>query len=257
MEYLGPTERVRFPEPRRANRWGVVAIGGNLSPGFLLSAYEQGIFPWYEQEPITWFSPDPRFLLPLNRFHVPSRLRRAARRHPYRIMFDHDFRGVIEGCREKTDRREATWITTDMVRGYAELHRLGIAHSVEVTRDGTLVGGLYGVVTGGLFAGESMFSRERDASKYALTALVGLLAERGATVIDCQSYTDYLAAFGAVDVPRGVFLNLLSELSHEATLAGTWAESDGAAMLAHGLEVARRADAAAAPQDGHERPSAQ
>ncbi|MEX2444329.1 MAG: leucyl/phenylalanyl-tRNA--protein transferase, partial [Alkalispirochaeta sp.] len=218
MEYFDHTERIRFPEPERANPWGIVAHGGNLSPGIVLSAYEQGIFPWYEEPPIVWFSPDPRFVLYLSRFHIGSRFQRTLRTADVTITLDHAFEQVIHRCRTirlETDG-EGTWITDAMERAYTELHRLGFTHSVEVWEKGALVGGLYGVAVGSIFAGESMFSEVSNGSKFALVALAGLMESLGVPLIDCQSYTENLAQFGAVDIPRTDFLAALEEHRHGA-----------------------------------------
>ena len=238
MEYLDESKRIQFPDPGRANPWGIVAQGGNLSPGLLLSAYEQGIFPWYESDPILWFSPDPRFVLFLEKFHVGRRLCRTIRNSSWHVTFDRTFDQVIAGCREPRDRYGGTWITDDMEQGYVELHALGRAHSVEVWDSDHLVGGLYGVAVGSSFSGESMFSRERDASKIALVALVGLLHRLGIPFVDCQSYTTNLAAFGARDIPRKTFLTLLApRIRDESAIPSDWSSWNGPEMLSHGLHV--------------------
>ncbi|MFW5826459.1 MAG: leucyl/phenylalanyl-tRNA--protein transferase [Alkalispirochaeta sp.] len=237
MEYIDHTQRIRFPEPERANPWGIVAHGGNLSPGIVLSAYEQGIFPWYEEPPIVWFSPDPRFVLYLPDFHIGKRLRRTLRATELTITLDHAFQQVIHRCR--TIRLEAdgegTWITDEMERAYIELHRLGYTHSVEVWRDGSLVGGLYGVAVGSIFAGESMFSEVANGSKFALVALAGLMASLEVPLIDCQSYTDNLAQFGAVEIPRPDFLSELRQYRAGSRIPSSWREFDGDEMLRRGI----------------------
>lgn len=237
MEYLGEFERIRFPDPENANPWGVVAQGGNLSPGVLLSAYEQGIFPWYEENPILWFSPDPRFVLFLEEFHVGRRLRRTIRKSSFRLTFDRDFPSVIAGCREPRDLSGGTWITSEMEEGYTRLNELGRVHSVEVWDGTALVGGLYGVLVGAVFAGESMFSRRRDASKFALVALVGFFRDLGVPFIDCQSFTSHMAAFGAREIRRRVFLEHLEEnVTDTALIPTNWTEWDANAMLQRGLQ---------------------
>lgn len=240
MEYLSHTDRIVFPSPERANSWGMVAQGGNLSPGIVLSAYEQGIFPWYEEPPIIWFSPDPRFVLYLENFRISSRFRRTLRSPGVSITMDHAFDQVIRRCREKRLDSGGTWITEEMETGYRELHRLGFTHSVEVWRDGVLVGGLYGVSVGGLFAGESMFSDIGDGSKFALVALVGLMDELGLPMVDCQAYTDHLARFGAEEIPRNDFLAQLADLRQRDAIPPTWYDVDGDAMLARGVQLAGR-----------------
>ncbi|HKK49148.1 MAG TPA: leucyl/phenylalanyl-tRNA--protein transferase [Alkalispirochaeta sp.] len=236
MEHFDHTERIRFPEPERANPWGIVAQGGNLSPGIVLSAYEQGIFPWYEEPPIVWFSPDPRFVLYLSEFRIGRRLRRTLRTTDVTVTLDHAFDRVIHRCRtiRLEDDGEGTWITDDMERAYRELHRLGYTHSVEVWHDGSLVGGLYGVTVGSIFAGESMFSDMTNGSKFALVALAGLMATLEVPFIDCQSYTDNLARFGAVDIPRSDFLAELEQHRSGSLIPSSWRDLDGDEMLGHG-----------------------
>ncbi|POR03305.1 leucyl/phenylalanyl-tRNA--protein transferase [Alkalispirochaeta sphaeroplastigenens] len=245
MEHLDEDHRIPFPDPSRADRWGLLAAGGNLSPGFLLSAYEQGVFPWYEEEPILWFSPDPRFLLFFKDLHVGKRLGRTLTQSSWQITFDQNFPGVIQACSEPRRGEGGTWITREMRAAYGELHRLGYAHSVEVWQGDSLAGGLYGVSLGGCFSGESMFSRERDASKAALVALAGVLSQWEVAFIDCQMETAHLAAFGAAPVPRQVFLELLREARGRADGAprGSWSSCDGPSALARGIALARAADA--------------
>ncbi|MFA7567589.1 MAG: leucyl/phenylalanyl-tRNA--protein transferase [Alkalispirochaeta sp.] len=244
MLYLDETQRIRFPDPEEANPWGLLATGGNLSPGVVLSAYEQGVFPWYDDEPILWFSPDPRFVLFLDDFHVGKRLRRTLNRvveaPEWRISFDKTFDEVIDGCRRVRKLGEGTWITPEMFDAYRELHRLGYTHSVEVWKDGDLVGGLYGLSIGNFFAGESMFSRERDASKIAFVALVGYFDTVGVPMIDCQTYTDHLASFGATEISRQEFLARIAPLQRETALFRDWTTFDGREMLLSGLSRAER-----------------
>lgn len=225
----------------------MVAQGGNLSPGILLSAYEQGIFPWYEEEPIVWFSPDPRFVLYLDRFRIPRRFRRELRSRlrseTLHITLDTVFEDVIGRCRAiRLERGEVgTWITKDMRAAYSELHALGYAHSVEVWLEERLVGGLYGVATGGLFAGESMFSDLTGGSKFALVALAGLIHGLGLPTIDCQSYTENLARFGAEDIPRSRFLDELAVLRESPVgIPRDWSTFNGNDLLLGGIELADR-----------------
>lgn len=242
MEFVDHTRRIQFPSPERANEWGLVAQGGNLSPGVVLSAYEQGIFPWYDEPPILWFSPDPRFVLPLTQFHVGTRLARTVRaaRPELTITFDHQFDAVIHGCRTASrSSSHGTWITGEMEASYRTLHGLGYTHSVEVFRDGALVGGLYGLSLGGIFAGESMFSLQRDASKFALIALAGFMDSLGVAYIDAQSYTDYLASFGAQEMPRAEFLDRLEGWKRKTVIPTDWRDVDGDAMLSRGLALGR------------------
>lgn len=241
MRPLSPDERIEFPtEP---NAWGIVASGGNLSPGMLLSAYEQGVFPWYDRPPILWHSPDPRFVLFLDEFHLPRRFVRMVRNAPVEVSFDRAFGRVMRLCaRVPRVGQRGTWITREMVRGYTEIHALGHAHSVEVWRDEDLVGGLYGVAIGGIFAGESMFALEPDMSKVALTALVGFLDGCGVDLIDSQAETDHIARFGGREIPRATYLELLAERRDRAMIPSVW---DGALAwdaVARGVDRALRND---------------
>ncbi|WP_374686780.1 leucyl/phenylalanyl-tRNA--protein transferase [Promineifilum sp.] len=184
----------------------------NLSPEVLLSAYAQGVFPMaHEDGRIHWYSPDPRAILPLDRLHVSRSLRRVIHHGPFTIRIDSDFPAVIRACAAPAAGREETWISKEIVAAYIELHRLGFAHSVEAWLGDELAGGLYGVSLRGLFAGESMFSRRRDASKVALYHLVRRLRERGFRLLDVQFLTDHLARLGAMEIPRWQYRELLRE----------------------------------------------
>jgi leucyl/phenylalanyl-tRNA--protein transferase len=171
-----------------------------LTPQLLVRAYASGVFPMADGRGgrIHWYAPDPRAIIPLDAFHVPRSLRQTIAKGVFAVTADADFPRVIRACAE----REETWISGEIIRAYTELHRLGLAHSVEAWRDGRLAGGLYGVSLGGAFFGESMFSRETDASKVALVALVERLRERGFLLLDTQYLTPHLARFGAVEIPR-------------------------------------------------------
>lgn len=198
-----------WADPESADGYGLVGIGGDLKPDRLLSAYRHGIFPMYEEgEPICWWSPDPRAVFDIDGLHVPRRLQRLVRSGRFEVTFDQNFVGVMKGC---ADRREGTWITTEMLEAYHRLHQIGYAHSVEVWRDGELAGGVYGVSIGGFFAGESMFSRERDASKVALVHLFDRLRERGFDLFDSQILNDHTARLGAYEIPRTEYLHRLRE----------------------------------------------
>lgn len=183
-----------------------------LEPQTLLMAYAQGIFPMaHEDGQIYWYDPDPRAIIPLDRFHVPSRLARTVRQAPFEIHVDRAFRRVMELCAAPAAEREETWISEEFMVAYSELHRLGFAHSVEAWQDDRLVGGLYGVTLNSLFAGESMFSVGRDASKVALVHLVRRLQHRSYVLLDIQFLTDHLAQFGAVEIPREQYHLLLKD----------------------------------------------
>lgn len=215
-----------FPDPEKADRSGLLAVGGDLRPARLLKAYASGIFPWYsEGQPILWHSPNPRFVLEPSKLHVPKSLAKTLRRGLFDVRYDTAFEDVIDACAEiRRPGQRGTWITSEMRDAYVELHRLGFAHSVEAWREGVLVGGLYGVSLGGSFFGESMFARVSDASKAAFAHLVPRLLSWGFTLIDCQQETEHLARFGAEAWPRKRFLQALAESLQRETVAGPWTE---------------------------------
>jgi leucyl/phenylalanyl-tRNA--protein transferase len=208
-----------FLDPEWADPEGLVGIGGDLSPGRLLEAYCRGIFPWFDEEtPILWWSPDPRAIFELDGLHVSRRLARTLRSGKFSVTFNRDFPGVIRGCADRPG--QGVWITADMIAAYTRLHKLGHAHSVEVWHEGKLAGGLYGVAVGGLFAGESMFTRVRDASKVALAHLMDRLRQRGFQLFDVQFLNDHTARLGAVEIPRREYLaRLRRALRCEVTFA--------------------------------------
>lgn len=197
-----------LPSPDTADGDGVVGTGADLEPGTLLAAYRKGIFPMPQGSALAWWSPDPRGILPLDGLRVSRSLRRSQRR--YEIRVDSAFEEVIDGCADL--RRPSGWISPEIWAAYMRLHQLGWAHSVEAwsREDGALAGGLYGVAIGGLFAGESMFHRSRDASKVALVALVGRMRDRGMTLLDLQWCTAHLASLGAIEIPRDEYLRRLA-----------------------------------------------
>ncbi|MFL5339225.1 MAG: leucyl/phenylalanyl-tRNA--protein transferase [Gemmataceae bacterium] len=196
-------------DPESADGFGLVGIGGDLRPDRLLTAYRHGVFPMYEEgEPICWWSPDPRAIFELDGLHVSRRLARTVRSGGFEVTFDEDFAGVMRGCAE---RPEGTWITADMLEAYQRLYGLGHAHSVEVWRRGQLVGGVYGVSVGAMFAGESMFFVERDASKVGLVRLFERLRQRGYALFDTQILNDHTATLGAKEVSRGEYLDRLQD----------------------------------------------
>jgi leucyl/phenylalanyl-tRNA--protein transferase len=198
-----------FPDPRQADPEGPAAIGADLEPATLVAAYRTGLFPMpFRRRSIGWWSPDPRGIMPLDAIRVSRSLRRSRRR--FEIRFDTCFIDVMNACGDP--RRPHGWITPDFISAYGDLHRRGFAHSVECfDADGELVGGLYGVRVGALFAGESMFHRATDASKVALLALVDAMVEHGLWLLDVQWSTDHLASLGAVAIPRSRYLELLAE----------------------------------------------
>jgi leucyl/phenylalanyl-tRNA--protein transferase len=202
---------------------GLLAVGGDLSPERLLAAYREGIFPWYsEEEPLLWWSPDPRFVLFPKELRISRSMRQFLKKGLLRITFDHAFRDVIAACRKPRPGQDGTWITKEMEEAYVTLHDLGYAHSVAVWQDGTLVGGLYGVSLGHTFFGESMFSKRANASKAALITLVSRLRELHFDLIDCQVETPHLGSLGARLIPRREFITLLNESLRHETLRGNW-----------------------------------
>ncbi|TAN05787.1 MAG: leucyl/phenylalanyl-tRNA--protein transferase [Rhizobiaceae bacterium] len=190
------------------------APGYRIPPDLLLKAYASGVFPMAESaaDPeVFWVRPETRGIIPLDGFHLPKSLRKIIRQDRFAIRFDHDFAGIIAGCAEKRPGRESTWINRPIREAYEGLFERGHCHTVEAWRGERLVGGLYGVTLGRAFFGESMFSRERDASKVCLAALVERLNERGFTLLDTQFTTEHLKRFGAIDVPRGKYEKILEE----------------------------------------------
>ncbi len=201
-------EATDFPDPRAARDDGLVAVGGDLSTDLVLRAYRKGIFPW-SAKPVTWWSPDPRGIIPLDSFHIPSRLARRLRRGEFRITLNTAFPTVMRGCATPAPGREETWICSAFLRTYEKLHRLGVAHSAEAWQNDRLVGGVYGVALGGLFAGESMFHTVPNAGSAALVTLLIALRDAGFTLFDTQMVTNHTARFGAVEIPRDTYLTRL------------------------------------------------
>lgn len=193
----------------------------------LLSAYRQGVFPWFNQDdPILWWTPDPRFVLFPSEVHVSSSLRRFMKQEQYTITADTDFAAVIEACaRTPRPGQRGTWITDDMMGGYGRLHELGFAHSIEVWNGSSLVGGLYGVSLGQAFFGESMFTHAQNASKCALVTLARFLEARDFCLIDSQLHTNHVERMGGVEIPRPEFLQLLQQALSGPTMRGSWSSS--------------------------------
>jgi len=208
-----PPRSLFFPPPSTASPEGLIAIGGDLSPERLLDAYRHGIFPWpvYEDDPMLWWSPDPRAILPLDGLQISKRLRRTLRSGVFRSTCDQAFGEVIDGCASAQNRLHNTWLTEEMLAAYLRMHELGHAHSVEVWHDGALAGGTYGLALGGLFAAESMFYRIRDASKIALAYLVTHLRTRGFKLVDVQQWTPHTGRLGVIDIPRDEYLRRSAE----------------------------------------------
>ncbi len=212
-----------FPNPRDSDGRGLIAYGGDLGPERLLAAYAQGIFPWYEESPILWFSPDPRMALRPCDLHVSRSLAKRERKGPYLLRMDTEFRAVIEACRETPrPQQQGTWITQEMIDAYVVLFELGFAHSVEAWQGDRLVGGLYGVALGRAFFGESMFAHAPDASKLAFAAFVRQLESWDFEFVDCQVETEHLVRFGAKNWSRHDFLEWLERALEAETRRGAW-----------------------------------
>lgn len=207
------TYHLSFPNPLNASEEGIIAYGGDLSPSRLMLAYRSGIFPWYSSnDPILWWSPDPRLILELDEFKLSRSLRKKIPQ--FEIRFDTAFSQVIRECSTAPRRGQSgSWIVPEMIEAYEELHALGYAHSVEAYQNGELVGGLYGVSVGGVFCGESMFAKVSDASKVAFAVLIEHLRAWGFNFIDCQVPTNHLKSLGAKEISRKAFLQRLTEVS--------------------------------------------
>lgn len=212
MYYLG--SKIAFPDPRQASKDGLIGIGGDLSPERLLLAYKMGIFPWFEKEqPILWWSPDPRFVLYPKKLKVSKSMKQVLRNSDFEITVNQSFDQVITECSiAKRSGQRGTWITENMIEAYKKLHELGYAKSVEVWLDNEIVGGLYGVdINNGVFCGESMFTKVSNASKVGFIAFIQNTEYK---LIDCQVYTDHLESLGAEEIKREDFLNHLDDKSH-------------------------------------------
>ena len=209
MYYL--SSALFFPPIDQASRDGILAIGGDLSPERLQLAYKSGIFPWFEDgEPIIWWSPNPRMVLFLDELIVSKSMRNILNRDSFKVTFNQNFREVISNCQKiKRDGQNGTWITNEMIDAYCNLHELGIAKSVEVWQNDTLVGGLYGIDLGHVFCGESMFSNVSNASKVAFIALVNHLKNENYKLLDCQVYNPHLESLGCREIARDEFMELL------------------------------------------------
>ncbi|GAA4437851.1 leucyl/phenylalanyl-tRNA--protein transferase [Bremerella cremea] len=204
-----------FPPAEQADENDLVLVGGRLTSEWLLDAYRHGIFPWPmwgDWMPMTWFSLDPRAIIPLNGLYVSSRLKRTIRSGKFQVTCDKAFRDVMKGCSLPRHEKDGTWISPAMIKAYCKLHAEGHAHSVEVWQGEELVGGIYGVAIGGVFAGESMFHTVRDASKVALTALVSHLNQRGYKLFDIQQWTAHTGSMGAIEIDRSDYLRLLGSV---------------------------------------------
>lgn len=226
LHWLDPRDpRQTFPPAHLAmrNPNGLLAIGGDLKPERLVQAYSQGIFPWFNpNEPILWWCPDPRAIFEPGGVHLSRSLQRTLRRGEFALSLDRAFDAVLDGCAAPRTGSHGTWLGTEMKRAYTQLFERGLCHSVEVWRHGTLIGGLYGVALGQAFFGESMFSRETDASKIALSQLAHQLDAWGYTLIDCQIASPHLQRMGALTLPRERFLLRLREAINAPGRTGRW-----------------------------------
>lgn len=224
------TDNDEFPPIQQAltEPNGLLAASDRISSSRLLTAYRRGIFPWYsDQQPVLWWSPDPRMVLFPDEFRMPRSLAKRLRRRDYEIRLDSAFAEVMRECSKPRSEDAGTWITEEMIAAYCELHRLGYAHSVETWIDGKLAGGLYGVSLGRAFYGESMFARVSDASKIAFAHLVRQLSRWQFGLIDCQMNTAHLARFGAREITRAEFSLKLTELVNYPITASAWQFEDG------------------------------
>jgi len=214
-----------FPPVTQALRQpnGLLAAGGNLSPARLLDAYRHGIFPWFNSDdPILWWSPDPRMVLFPTEFRISHSLRKTLRNQVYEVRTNTVFEQVMQACAAPRNGQAGTWIHNDMIAAYTALHRMGYAHSIETWKDGELAGGLYGIAIGRMFYGESMFSRRSDASKVALAHLASQRDQWNFGMIDCQMNTSHLASLGAREISRAEFLRNLQELIHYPNIGPQW-----------------------------------
>jgi leucyl/phenylalanyl-tRNA--protein transferase len=225
-QWISPGDHnLDFPDVSLALREpdGLLAVGGDLTTDRIMSAYRRGIFPWYsENQPILWWSPDPRTVLFPARLKISRSLRKTLRRARFRVSMDEAFQQVIAACAAPRPGSSGTWITREMADAYNRLHRSGYAHSVECWIDGQLAGGLYGVAIGRVFFGESMFSRVSDASKVAFAWLVRQLRAWGFGLVDCQVYSAHLASLGAEEIPRAKFVDYLNVLCNNEHHTAQW-----------------------------------
>jgi len=223
------SKEIAFPSPEFATPAGILAVGGDLQPARLLQAYRMGIFPWFnEGDPIVWWSPDPRMVLYPRELKVSHSMKKTLRNKTFHITFDRDFEAVIRQCKtQKRPGQKGTWITDEMLEAYVRLHRLGYAHSVEAWCGKELAGGLYGVSIGGIFTGESMFSRVNNASKAAFITLTQTLERMHFKMLDCQLYTPHLASLGAREISRKQYLRELEKCLEMPALQGDWSKIAG------------------------------
>lgn len=227
LSWLSQSHTDSFPPLEQALDDGLIAAGGDLSSQRLISAYQQGIFPWFnEGDPILWWSPDPRMVLFPDKVKISKSLSKTLKRSTLAITIDTAFIDVMQACAQKrsnqTDDDNHTWIHPDMIEAYNKLHQQGIAHSIECWDGDQLVGGLYGLALGKIFFGESMFSRQRDSSKIALVALCQQLERYGFPLIDCQVYSDHLSRLGAEEIDRQTFSDYLESYCQQDINNDCW-----------------------------------
>lgn len=222
--YRLPEENI-FPHASLANPDGILAVGGDLSVERILLAYQHGIFPWFsDEDPIIWWSPDPRMVLYPDELKISKSMRQVIRSNKLTYTFDSDFETIIRSCAKPRKNQEGVWewLTEDMIQAYLRVHNAGFAHSVEVWKDNEIVGGLYGISLGGVFFGESMFTKVSNASKFGFIQLVTFLSEANFGMIDCQVHTNHLESLGAREIDRSVFLEKLAIELEKQTLRGNW-----------------------------------
>ncbi|RBW47370.1 leucyl/phenylalanyl-tRNA--protein transferase [Psychromonas sp. B3M02] len=218
-------DNLSFPDPENAldDPDGLLAIGGDLSVPRLHNAYQQAVFPWFsEGEPILWWSPKQRAVIKPKEVHISKSMAKFIRQTTLTVTINHAFTEVIKACSQPRKTQAETWISSDIIHAYAELHQQGKAHSIEVWLDKQLVGGLYGVNVGAIFCGESMFHRHTNASKLAFIALCQHFQQHGGHLIDCQMSTPHLASLGVKEASRGEFLNALSQFKSQAITESCW-----------------------------------
>ena len=223
-------KEIAFPHPDLANEDGILAIGGDLSKERLLLAYKIGLFPWFNPEdPILWWSPDPRFVLFPGDLKIAKSMRSYFNQRKFEVTFDRRFEEVMKACKHQRRKGQGggTWISDDMIRAYVGLHKDGHAHSVEVWQDEKLIGGLYGVCLGKIFFGESMFSKVNNASKVGFITLVRHLEKQGFQLIDCQQETPHLKSLGGRNIHRKDFLKFIDENQKEGISGASWAKTEG------------------------------
>ncbi len=221
------SEEIFFPPPELAREDGLLAVGGDLSQTRILTAYQMGIFPWYSAgDPILWWAPTPRLILLPNEFKLPKRLGRELKKGAFQFSMDLTFREVISQCAAiRVKKREDTWINQEMIEAYCLLHEAGYAHSLECWQDGKLAGGLYGISVGGVFFGESMFSKVSNSSKAALAVLSQVLYDWRFDFIDCQMRTEHLVSLGAKEIPGPTFFQWLQNSILKTDRKGPWNEA--------------------------------